>query len=345
MKKVSVVVPCYNAARYLSRCVEYLLHQTIGIENMEIILVDDASTDSGETWKVIMEFESKYPDTIIAISLEQNLRQGGARNAGVSYASGEYLIFCDADDWLLEEALEHCCDAAEKYNADVVEFLIKDVNDHESSVPLERGGKDYLIELDTEAQRKDFLIDIREQLSLGSQKKLYRLSLIRDNHIVFIENSIFEEPSFMLPIRIYERRHYFLDEALYICYLSPGSTVRGDWGEHKWDNQKVWMHIIDDFTNRGFLQKYYEELEYLFFGWGFGLSIRMALQKGYVLTKEEFAFLVDTTLRLFPNVRENQYVKRDIDENVWKKLLVTLLDLDFTDESAQVANEILRKYI
>lgn len=77
MKKVSVVVPCYNAAKYLRKCVEYLLHQTIGIENIEIILVNDASTDDGETWELITEYEIRYPDTIIAVCLEQNLRQGG----------------------------------------------------------------------------------------------------------------------------------------------------------------------------------------------------------------------------------------------------------------------------
>ncbi len=92
MKKVSVVVPCYNASQYLDKCITQLLRQTIGLDNMEIILVDDASTDDGRTWKLIMNYEQRFPDTIMAISLEQNMRQGGARNAGVSYASGKYLI-------------------------------------------------------------------------------------------------------------------------------------------------------------------------------------------------------------------------------------------------------------
>ena len=103
MKKVSVVVPCYNASMYLDKCLEYLLHQTIGIENIEIILVNDASTDDGATWGLITKYEQNYPDTIIAVNLEENLRQGGARNVGVSYASGEYHIFCDAEDWVLHE--------------------------------------------------------------------------------------------------------------------------------------------------------------------------------------------------------------------------------------------------
>ena len=82
-KKVSVVVPCYNASEYLGQCLEYLLQQTIGIENMEIILVDDASTDNGATRDLIVDYELRFPDTIVAVFLERNLRQGGARNAGV----------------------------------------------------------------------------------------------------------------------------------------------------------------------------------------------------------------------------------------------------------------------
>ncbi len=76
MKKVSVVVPCYNAAKYLDKCVGKLLNQTIGRDAMEIILVDDASTDAGETWKLITEYEQRFPDTVLAVKLEQNLRQG-----------------------------------------------------------------------------------------------------------------------------------------------------------------------------------------------------------------------------------------------------------------------------
>lgn len=345
MKKVSVVVPCYNAAEYLNKCIDYLLRQTIGIDNMEIILVDDASTDDGATWKIITEFESQYPDTIIAVASEQNLRQGGARNVGVSYAGGEYLIFCDADDWLLEETLERLYDAAVLHDADVVEFLIKNVDDHDSSVPLEKGDGSYLLELDTEQKKKEFLIGVNNQLSLGSQKKLYRLSMIHDNHIVFVEHRIFEEPSFMLPVRLYEKRHFFLDEYLYICYRSPDSTVRGDWGEHKWDNPKVWIALMDDMSERGALEKYYDELEYLFVTWGFGLSIRMAIQKGYVLTKEELKPLIDMVLKWFPHARDNCYIKRSYDVNVWVKMIMTLLDMEITDESVKVINEILPKYI
>ena len=352
MKKVSIVVPCYNAAMYLNKCVEYLLHQTIGSDNIEIILVNDASTDDGATWGIITEYEQRFPETIIAINLEKNLRQGGARNVGVSYASGEYLIFCDADDWLLCETLEHCYRAAKEYNADVVEFLINDIYDHEIEVPLEKGeGEDFLIELSTEEARKKFLLYVDRRLSLGSQKKFYRTDLIQSNRISFVEQLIFEEPSFMLPVRIYENRHYFLNEKLYICYLSQGSTVRSNWETaHKWDNPRVWMKLIDDLSERGMIQKYYTELEYLFLNWGLGLSIRMLLRKGCIIAKEELKFLINMTLKLFPEIRNNSYVANDVKNSGSNTIsrsavLLSLLDMEITDETLQDILEMLIRYL
>ena len=344
-KKVSVVVPCYNTSAYLDKCMEYLLKQTIGIENMEIILVDDASTDDGATWELIMKYEAEYPDTILAVHLDENMRQGGARNVGVSYAGGEYLIFCDADDWLLEEALEHCYYAAIENDADMVEFLGINVMSRDEIVKLEKGRRSGLIEIDTEEKKKAFILNTTEEISYGSQTKLYRLSMILDNHIAFVPHLIFEEPSFTVPVRLYTKRHYFLDERLYVWYLSPNSTVRSDWGEHKWDNPKVWMHLMDDLSERGFLQKYPKEFEYLFFGWGLGLSIRMLLKRGYVLTKEELNFLVNMVITLFPNVSENEYIHQGIGGKAWSDLLLALLNMEITDESAQVANEVFKNCV
>lgn len=343
MKAVSVVVPCYNASYYLEKCIDHLLQQTIGVENIEIILVDDASTDNGATLDIIMKYEQEYGDTVIAVSLEKNMRQGGARNIGISHATGEYLIFCDADDWLMPEALEHLYDAAREYGADVVEFRIKDIMDHRIEIDIvEKGKGSFLTEIDTEKKRKEFLVQVDDRLSLGSQKKLYRLSMLKENQIRFVEHRIFEEPSFMVPVRLFEKRHYYLDEELYICFLSPYSSMRGDWGEHKWDNPHVWRHLVNDLEDRGLLKEYYSELEYLFMSWGFGLSIRMALQKGYVLTKDELRFLIDMMAEMFPNIRKNKYLKES--QSTWDSLMLTVIDMEITDESVKVINDILGKY-
>lgn len=344
MKAVSVVVPCYNVSRYLGKCIEQLLCQTIGQEAIEIILVDDRSTDQGATWNIITAYEEKFQDVIIAVSLDQNMRQGGARNIGVSYASGEYLMFCDADDWLFEEALERCYHIAQQYEADVVEFPGKSIRNRQQPVEIEKGARSRLIVIDTEDERKKFLLCSSGGLTYASQRKLYRRSMIVENNIAFAEHLILEEPSFTLPVRLYEKRHYFLDETLYIYYISPESTLRGTWEQaRKKDNIMVWMQIMDDLTERGLLSRYYQELEYMFLEWGLGLSISMPLRKGYYLTEKELRLYVEKTLERFPAIRDNKYLKER--NNAYIVLLVKLLDLDITEQSACIINEIFRKYI
>lgn len=343
MKKVSVVVACYNASYYLEKCIDHLLAQTIGLENMEIILVDDASTDGGATLDIILKYEREYSDAIIVIPLQENMKQGGARNIGVSYAGGEYLIFCDADDWLMPEALEHLYNAAKEQDADVVECRIKDVRDHRIEVDsVETGPDSFLVELDTEKKRKEFLVSVDEKLSLGSQKKLYRLSLLRDNQIRFAEHLIFEEPSFVVPVRLAEKRHYFLDETLYICFLSPYSSMRGEWGAHKWDNRKVWIVLLEDLRQRNLLERYYAEIEYLYLVSCFGTTLRTWCQKGYTITVQEMQEQVDTVHDYFPNASDNPYLAK---QSNWEAFLMTVVNIEITEESMAVVNQILRKFV
>lgn len=347
MKKVSVVVPCYNVSEYLDRCMEHILGQTIGLKDIEIILVDDASTDDGATLKLIMEYEKKFPDTIVAIPLEQNVRQGGARNVGISYAGGEYLMFCDADDWLAWDAMEILYRTAEEYQADVVEYLMIKVKEFVDTVPGE--GEKYEVflgDMEDEEFRRKMLMVSTEDFSLGCMRKFYKSALIRNHHIRFAEGLICEEPSFTLPIRLYEKKHICIDKVLYFYFQSPESTMRGDtcrWDDRKFDHVKVWMTLIDDLGHRGFLQKYHAELECMFYDWGFGLSIRMLLQKGYTLTKAEMQLFKEVTLRLFPNILENPYVKEK--EEGWNAILQTILKTQLTEETVQGFNKVLDYYL
>ena len=70
MKKLSVVVPCYNVEKYIDRCVNSLVYQTLPHSEYEIILVDDASDD--DTWKYITDWERKFPELIMAVHCDEN---------------------------------------------------------------------------------------------------------------------------------------------------------------------------------------------------------------------------------------------------------------------------------
>ena len=92
MVKVSVIVPIYNASKYLSRCIDSILNQTL--EDIEIILINDGSTDESH------EIIDKYNDTRIKYYKRKNFGIGSSRNFGISNANGEFICFVDSDDYL-----------------------------------------------------------------------------------------------------------------------------------------------------------------------------------------------------------------------------------------------------
>lgn len=325
MKKISVIVPCFNVAKYLPWCIEHLLRQTIGLDNIEIILVDDASTDDGATREVILAYEKQFPESVIAVLLDQNRKQGGARNVGISYASGEYLMFCDADDWLASLAMEAIYETAVHYNADVTEYRCKEVTDYtEIEEIIEEGNGSHIAVFSDKETKKNILMLSSEEFSFGCMRKMYKMSLIKEHDIRFVEGLIFEEPSFTLPVRIYEKRHVFIDAELYYYYQRPDSTMHRNWDANKLDNVKVWLLLMEDVKRRGVFTDYEKELECMFYEWGFGLSISMMLYKGYLLNAKEITFLKNILFRLFPDILKNPYVVEKRDE--WNIILKRILE-------------------
>ena len=100
MIKVSVIIPVYNAEKYLEECLDSLLRQTF--TDMEIICVDDGSTDSSA--EILKRFQEK--DRRIRVLFQENQYAGIARNNGMKIAQGEYLLFLDADDFFEDTLLE-----------------------------------------------------------------------------------------------------------------------------------------------------------------------------------------------------------------------------------------------
>lgn len=111
---ISIIVPVYNVANYLERCINSLLKQTYS--NLQIILVDDGSTDASP--KICDDFAKK--DGRIQVIHKENGGLSSARNAGISAATGEYIAFVDSDDWVISDAYEYLYDLIIKYEADVV---------------------------------------------------------------------------------------------------------------------------------------------------------------------------------------------------------------------------------
>ena len=116
MKTISVIIPCYNVEKYIDRCLTSLERQTVGMDSLEIICLDDKSADG--TLDKLHEWEKKYPENICIVELPDNGRQGRARNIGLEYATCEWVAFIDSDDWVEPEYFE-------KLSAPVVGFGVK----------------------------------------------------------------------------------------------------------------------------------------------------------------------------------------------------------------------------
>ena len=114
MPKVSIIVPVYNVEKYLPQCLESLVNQTY--RNIEIICVNDGATDN--SLSILREYEKK--DHRIVIVEQANKGLSGARNTGINYIHGKYLMFVDSDDWIDLETCECAVDIAEKENTDLI---------------------------------------------------------------------------------------------------------------------------------------------------------------------------------------------------------------------------------
>ena len=125
--KVSVIIPVYNADKYLTECIDSVISQTL--KDIEIICIDDGSSD--ESMKILRDYEKS--DSRIRVFAQKHSNAGTARNKGLSYATGEYLSFLDADDFFESNMLQKAYEVAAKCKAEIVVFGSDAVNNNTDS--------------------------------------------------------------------------------------------------------------------------------------------------------------------------------------------------------------------
>lgn len=136
MIKISIIVPIFNAEPYLRQCLDSIIGQTL--KEIEIILIDDGSTDNSNT------ICQKYlNDSRVSLYRKENEGLAAARRDGMSHASGEYIGFVDSDDWIEPDMYEKMYSAAKVNNADVVFCnCIENENGHRFTPEIETGPYD-----------------------------------------------------------------------------------------------------------------------------------------------------------------------------------------------------------
>lgn len=127
---ISIIIPAYNAMPEFEHMLESVARQTYDRKRMELIVVDDCSSDG--TWEKLNDFGEKYPDLLVAERLDKpSGSPAKPRNVGLSKARGKYIFFLDADDWLGDRAVEKMLNHAIEWDSDVLLVKMKGENGRE----------------------------------------------------------------------------------------------------------------------------------------------------------------------------------------------------------------------
>ena len=211
MTDISIIVPIYNAEKFINKCVDSLLAQTK--KEIEFILINDGSTDN--THKIL----SKYKDQRIKYFKNKNQGIGKTRNFGIEKATGKYLMFVDSDDYLEPTACEELYEKANQTKAELVVCdFYKVYDDHQEEIKLPEFKTSKLKE------NPNILIDI----NLAPWNKLYKTKLIKDNNIKFVEGIKYEDAPFVAEALDKANKIAKLNSCLnyYVIHGNSETTVR-----------------------------------------------------------------------------------------------------------------------
>lgn len=305
-KLISVIIPCRNVSKWLPQCFLSLVHQTIGINNIELIFVDDASDDGGATWTLLTEMEKAYPESIAVIGLNENMRQGGARNIALKYATGKYLAFVDADDFVAENFLLEVYKKAEETNADIVQFEHFLFTENGSVIKAAKLNKEF-INITTDEDRKKFLFE--EKLTCGCWNKLYKRELIENAGVCFAEKVIYEEPLFVYPLFFHCNRVLILDEPYYYYRQNNLGTMRNDMKAKNtlFEHSFVQRQVLEAMKKTEYFERFYEEIKLYFLHSYLYETLLFAAKRKIYIDYKEFTPLAQFALGEYEDIDNSPY--------------------------------------
>ncbi len=328
MTKLSVIVPFHNVEKYITKCLSSLIHQTL--EDIEIILINDASDDSS---KEKAEYFAKNDKRIIILNSDELSGQSYCRNLGLGIASGEYIGFVDADDWVELDMFEKMYNRAELSDSDIVmcrSFLFDDreqriyTDDYYDLKPLEK-FKDRCFPPE---ETKDEILDINVVI----WNKIYKKEFLFRNNLKFADGYIYEDLAFFFETYlkaekigiVWEKLYYYRRGREYSTMLNYDKKVydripmversynalkqSGFYNEKKTD---IIGWIIDDIFHRytlleaGYYEEYYNKMKEFFLKIDLTDEDRKKLENSYCYN--EFANILKCSYYGFWNYLIEKY--------------------------------------
>lgn len=290
MPKVSVIVPIYNVEKYLEKCINSLLSQTL--EDIQIILVNDGSKDN--SGNIAKEYEKNNKDRVIYVEKE-NGGLSDARNYGLKYATGDFIAFLDSDDYIEKNAYEEMYNKAIEEDADYVEcdFIWEFPN-------KTRVDKQYPYK-----NKKEMLSFVR----VVAWNKLIKRQLITDNNLEFPKGLRYEDVEFTYKLIPFINKFAYVDKP-FIHYVQREGSIANVQNERTAEIFTVLDNVIKFYKENNIYEEYRDELEYNYARYLLCSSLkRMCKIKDKTIREK---LLTESWERLnsnFPNWKENVILK------------------------------------
>ncbi len=263
--KVSIIIPVYNVEKYIERCVNSLKAQSL--KDIEIILVDDSSTDSS---LLICQNASKE-DGRIKVITKENEGAGMARNAALKVAKGKYIGFVDSDDFVDPEMFEVLYNTAEKYNSDLVLSGVKYVDGNMFSQQGDCIIKSYF-ENDTHFETFDQLKELRmgiigslpndiddSKYGMSIWKNLFKREVIENNNLFFVSERemLSEDALFMVDYISCINMATGIKGAFY-NYCRNGQSISKSFKKDRFEKSLVFVNEVEKRFRKNILPNEYQ---------------------------------------------------------------------------------------
>ena len=291
--KVSVIVPVYNVEKFIDKCLNSLVKQSL--KEIEIIVVNDGTKDNSQ--KIIDKYVKKYPDKIKSY-IKENGGQGSARNYGLKKASGEYIGYVDSDDFVEKDMYKKLYNKAKENNYDIVVCGNYNVSEDYQNKNIDAFINNYNTDL--------------ENIFFGKMavwNKIYKRDILIKNKLEFKEKVWYEDLAFTLKAIMNSNTFAFIDEPLYDYLIREGSTMNNS-------NVQRNLEILDAFNDiLSYIQhnkkeEYFSKIEFLAIDHIYISAIVRVLkaEADDKVKRETINKLLDYMNKKFPNYKNNKYI-------------------------------------
>lgn len=295
MAEVTIIIPVYNAGKYINECLSSLYNQTL--KNLEVLVINDGSTDDTES--NVISFKESHPDFNLILITVENGGAAKARNIGIRKATSRYIGFIDADDTVDRRMFEEMLLAAVNYDADIVscDFYWQYVK---------KKKRQYLRNLNNP---KDLFFGAWA----APWNKLYRKSMLLNNDIYFTEGYTYEDTSFYLKYIPYCKNIIHISKPFVNWRQYNASTMGRNQDKRISQIFPVLEESIEFYKQNNMYCQYQRELEYFCVKLLWGSSMYRICQVHGKHDRRRYINMTFSWLNLFfPDWKQNYYLKKGI---------------------------------